>query len=116
MKGMRWLRRRPRPAPPDPSAQTMVEEPGRPPIVEDEYVPPARPPRPNLWPWLLLLLLLVVGGLLAAYFLTRDNDDGNTNKAASAVTVPRVVGLKQNAAVRRLNDSGLTPEILAGRS
>jgi beta-lactam-binding protein with PASTA domain len=94
----------------------MVEEPGRPPIVEDEYVPPARPPRPNLWPWLLLLLLLVVGGLLAAYFLTRDNDDGNTNKDASAVTVPRVVGLKQNAAVRRLNDSGLTPEILAGRS
>jgi len=64
---------------------------------------------PELWPWLLLLLLLVVGGLLAAYFLTRDDD--HKGKAASAVTVPGVVGLKQDAAVQRLNDRGLVPQL-----
>jgi serine/threonine-protein kinase len=32
------------------------------------------------------------------------------------VTVPRVVGLKQNAAVQRLNDRGLTPQIRTGKS
>jgi beta-lactam-binding protein with PASTA domain len=96
---------------------TAVQPPAAgPPVVEEEYVPPPRPPRPNLWPWLLLLLLLVVGGLLALYFFTRDDDNGKDGKRASAVTVPRVVGLKQNAAVERLNARGLTPQIVAGKS
>jgi eukaryotic-like serine/threonine-protein kinase len=82
---------------------------GAPIVEEEEYVPPRRPPLPELWPWLLLLLLLVVGGLLAAYFLTRD--DNKKGKAASAVTVPGVVGVKQDEAVRRLNQRGLVPQL-----
>ena len=82
---------------------------GAPVVEEEEYIPPRRPPLPELWPWLLLLLVLVVGGLLAAYFLTRD--DNNKGKAASAVTVPGVVGLKQDEAVRRLNERGLVPQL-----
>ena len=103
--------------PPARSRRTTVEEgPPRPPVVEEEYAPPP-PPERDLWPWLLLLLLLVVGGLLAAYFLTRDDDKKkNKGTTAAAVTVPRVVGLKQNAAVQRLNERRLTPEIVAGKS
>jgi beta-lactam-binding protein with PASTA domain len=93
-----------------PVRRTRVdEEAAGPPVVEeDRYVPPRRPPIPEIWPWLLLLLLLVIGGLLAAYFLTRDNDN---KKGASAVTVPAVVGLKQDEAVRRLNERGLVPQL-----
>ena len=82
---------------------------GAPVVEEEEYIPPRRPPLPELWPWLLLLLVLVVGGLLAAYFLTRD--DNKNGNAASAVTVPGVVGLKQAEAVRRLNERGLVPQL-----
>jgi eukaryotic-like serine/threonine-protein kinase len=64
-----------------------------------------------LWPWLLLLLLLVIGGLLAAYFLTRDNDSKKSTTTTAAVTVPTVVGLKQNVAVERLNERDLVPRI-----
>jgi serine/threonine-protein kinase len=85
---------------------------GAPIVEEEEYVPARRPPLPELWPWLLLLLVLVVGGLLAAYFLTRD-DNNNKGKAASAVTVPGVVGVKQDEAVRRLNERGLVPQLKA---
>lgn len=104
--------------PRDPATETTIEQPATgPPVVEEEYIPPPRPPRPNLWPWLLLLLLLVVGGVVAAYFLTRDDDgDSKERPAAVQVTVPRVVGLKQNAAVQRLNARGLTPVLVSGKS
>src|SRR5438067_12015171 len=92
-----------------PVRRTRVDEAaaGPPVVEEDRYVPPRRPPLPEIWPWLLLLLLLVIGGLLAAYFLSRDND----HKKNSAVTVPAVVGLKQDEAVRRLNARGLVPDL-----
>lgn len=97
----------------DPAAQTTVvaERPGV--VEEEEVVPPPPPPRwrpPILWPWLLLLLLLVLGGLAAAYFLTRDNDHKKAQPAT--VTVPKVVGLKQDAATSRLRDDGLTARVL----
>lgn len=94
-----------------PARRTRVDQSvGGPPVVEeDQYVPPRRPPLPQIWPWLLLLLLLVIGGLLAAYFLTRDND--HKKGSASAVSVPAVVGLKQSNAVRRLDDQGLVPQL-----
>jgi beta-lactam-binding protein with PASTA domain len=80
-----------------------------PPFVEEEqYVPPRRPPIPEIWPWLLLFLILVIGGLVAAYFLTRDNDHKHR---AGPVNVPAVVGLKQDVAVRRLNERGLVPDL-----
>ena len=87
---------------------------GPPVVEEDEYIPPRRPPVPEIWPWLLLLLLLVVGGLLAAYFLTRDDD--NKKSSASAVTVPAVVGLKQNEAVQRVDERGLVPRLISRAS
>jgi beta-lactam-binding protein with PASTA domain len=93
-----------------PPARTRVDqETAGPPVVEeDQYVPPRRPPFPpeEIWPWLLLLLLLVIGGLVAAYFLTRDNDHKHHR-----ATVPAVVGLKQQAAVRRLSDHGLVADL-----
>jgi beta-lactam-binding protein with PASTA domain len=114
------FRRAPRPGRRDPSERpTLVQERrAAPPVVEEEAsTPPPPPPRPEIWPWLLLLLLLVVGGLLAAYFLTRDHDHKSKNgTTAAAVTVPRVVGMKQDAAVQRLNQAGLTPQIVAAKS
>src|SRR5947208_6379331 len=94
-----------------PARRTRVDEAtaGRPIVEEDQYVPPRRPPFPEIWPWLLLLLLLVVGGLLAAYFFTRDND--HKNSSAGAVSVPAVVGVKQDEAVRRLNERDLVPQL-----
>jgi eukaryotic-like serine/threonine-protein kinase len=98
---------------PDAAARTTVvdEAPVAQTVEEEEYVPPRRPRPPDIWPWLLLLLLLVVGGLLAAYFLTRDDDHKKNTTTAAAVTVPSVVGLKQDAAVKRLNARGLAPRI-----
>ncbi|HYX76004.1 MAG TPA: PASTA domain-containing protein, partial [Gaiellaceae bacterium] len=72
-------------------------------------MPPRRPPAPEIWPWLLLLLLLVIGGLLAAFFLKRDHK----HHGAASVAVPAVVGMKQDEAVRRLDERGLVPEVTA---
>jgi serine/threonine-protein kinase len=96
-----------------PARRTRVDEETTGPlrVEEEEYVPPRRPPLPEIWPWLLLLLLLVVGGLLAAYFLTRDKD--HKKSSASAVTVPALVGLKQNEAVQRLDRRGLVPRLVS---
>src|SRR5947208_14028663 len=100
-----------------PARRTRVDEEtaGRPIVEEDQYVPPRRPPFPEIWPWLLLLLLLVLGGLLAAYFLTRDNDH-HKKRSASAVTGPAVVGMKQSDAVRRLDERGPVRHLSRGRT
>src|SRR5580765_3835161 len=79
-------------------------------VDEEQYVPRRRPPLPEIWPWLLLLLVLVVGGLLAAYLLTRDNDK---KSSGTTVTVPAVVGVKQDEAVRRLDERGLVPNLIS---
>ena len=75
----------------------------------EEFVAPAGPPpvERRWWLWLLLLLLLVVGGLLAWYFLTRG--EGKT-------TVPTVVGLKEDVAAQRIDDSGLESVPRTGQS
>jgi beta-lactam-binding protein with PASTA domain len=87
-------------------ARRVDEETAGPPVVEEyRYVPPRRPPVPEIWPWLLLFLLLVIGGLLAAYFLTRDHQ----HHPVGSVAVPAVVGMKQDEAARRLNERGLVP-------
>ena len=97
-----------------PARRTRVDQQvsGPPVVEEDQYVPPSRPPLPEIWHWLLLLLLLVIGGLLAAYFLTRDDE----KSSASAVTVPAVVGLKQSNAVKQLGGRGLVPQLETGPS
>jgi beta-lactam-binding protein with PASTA domain len=91
-------------------ARRIDEDAAGPPVVEEAtYVPPRRPPVPEIWPWLLLLLLVVIGGLLAAYFLSRDHK----HNGAVSRAVPAVVGMKQDEAVRRLGERGLVPEITA---
>ena len=50
------------------------------------------------WLWLLLLLLLVIGGLLAWYFLSRGDDKA---------VVPNVIGLREQQAEIRVEDSSL---------
>jgi beta-lactam-binding protein with PASTA domain len=105
---MRFPRFR-RQARPSPAARTTVVDEARPQpgaVDEEQYV---RPRPPLIWPWLLLLLLLVIGGLAAAYFLTRDNE--HHSKTVADVTVPSVVGLRQDVAVHKLNERGLTPRI-----
>jgi len=72
-----------------------------PPPVAPQPGPPG-PPRgwlavENPWPWL-LLVLVVVAGLLVWLLVLRGHDH--------APTVPRVVGLRQGAAVGRLTRAG----------
>lgn len=75
----------------------------------EEMVAPAAPPpaERRWWLWLLLLLVLVVGGLLAWYFLTRGSDK---------TTVPNVIGLKEEVAAQRIDDSGLKAVPRTGQS
>jgi serine/threonine-protein kinase len=75
----------------------------------EEIVAPAAPPpaERRWWLWLLLLLVLVVGGLLAWYFLTRGSDK---------TTVPNVIGLKEDVAAQRIDDSGLKAVPRTGQS
>jgi serine/threonine-protein kinase len=76
--------------------------------AETEEIAAAPPPAERRWwLWLLLLLLLVVGGLLAWYFLTRGNDKA---------TVPNVIGLKEDVAAQRIDDSGLKSVPRTGQS
>jgi beta-lactam-binding protein with PASTA domain len=76
--------------------------------AETEEIAAAPPPAERRWwLWLLLLLLLVVGGLLAWYLLTRGNDKA---------TVPNVIGLKEDVAAKRIDDSGLKSVPRTGQS
>jgi beta-lactam-binding protein with PASTA domain len=81
-----------------PSAAVADEE-----VVEEAGPPPER----YWWLWLLALLLLVVGGLLAWYFLTRGTDKA---------TVPNVIGLRADAAAKRIHDKGLDVSPRTGAS
>jgi serine/threonine-protein kinase len=100
---------------PWPQAETVVAggAAGPPRIVEEEMAPPPPPPPPRgplVWPWLLLLLLLVVGGLAAWWLLMRDNDSGHPTP--SDVTVPRVVGERQERAVARIERAGFVASVV----
>ena len=108
-----------RPQPPAETEETLEQAP----VVEEQVERPPPPPRrgpppPLLWPWLLLLLLLVLGGLGAWWALSRDNDHsrGGHSPAQSNTIVPRVIGMKKDAAVRRLHQDDLLVEIVGGAS
>lgn len=95
-------------APPDEQV-TLVEGRPPPPPPPPDDLPPGPPPREpdrELWPWLLLLLLLVlIGAGVAVYFATQDDDK------VKRVTVPRVVGFKEGAALNRLHDAGFDTNV-----
>jgi beta-lactam-binding protein with PASTA domain len=78
--------------------------PGPPPGPPGAAVPPPPGPPPrflidDVWPWLIALLVVVVGGLLL-WLLVFHN--GKSNKPV----VPAVVGMQQDAAIKRLTDDG----------
>jgi beta-lactam-binding protein with PASTA domain len=82
-----------------------------PPPPPPEPPPPGPPPGPprglidDVWPWLALLALLAVAGLLVWLFVLRDtNSKGNT--------VPAVVGLQQQQAIKRLQDDGYSVKVI----
>jgi beta-lactam-binding protein with PASTA domain len=77
------------PLEPDPADETVIIDGTGREIVEEEVVPPRRPPR--LWPWLLALLLLVLAGLAAYLLIVRDDDK---------TVVPKVVGLTRTRRAR----------------
>lgn len=89
------------PREPDPADETLIiDEGGQTEVVQEEVVPPRRPPR--LWPWLLALLLLVLGGLAAYLLLVRDEQK---------TVVPRVVGLTESEARARLAEAELEADV-----
>jgi serine/threonine-protein kinase len=104
----------------------IVEAPSGPPPPGPPVEPP---PDRELWPWLLVLLVLVLGGLAAVWVATRDEGSRSPQRsvvvqatspqpeakkaaqpraASTRVTVPRLVGLAAPAALKRLQELGLT--------
>src|SRR6266446_2937161 len=99
-------------------------------VVEE---PPVRrgppfPPDRELWPWLLLLLVLALVGVGVGLWLSlRDNGKKHaattapstvlatqtapTQPATATVTVPKVAGLAQAAAVEQLRSFGFKTAI-----
>jgi beta-lactam-binding protein with PASTA domain len=87
------------PREPDPADETVIiDQTGRE-VVEEEVVPPRRPPR--IWPWLLALLLIVLGGLAAYLLLVKDDK----------TVVPKVVGLTESQARARLAEEELEMDV-----
>lgn len=81
---------------------TQTHRPPPPPAAAPPPPPEAGPPRALLadaWPWLAALGILAVAGLLVWLFLF--NSGGGKGRV-----VPAVVGLQQQAAIRRLTDEG----------
>lgn len=80
-------------------------------VEEGAPEPAAPPPGPppgwlaweNPWPWLAALALLVLAGVLIWLFLFNKSD---------RATVPRVVGLPQATAEKRVNDAGFDSTVV----
>jgi serine/threonine-protein kinase len=78
-----------------------------PPAVYEEevLVSEERPPRDGMhWGWALLIAALVVAAIIGALFLTGTI-------GAEKVRVPNVIGIKDTAAKKKLNDVGLEIDI-----
>jgi len=95
------------------TAETRIVPPEERRIVEQEVVeertppPPRLPPDRQLWPYLLALLMLVLAGLAALFFLTGDDEEEGLERR----TVPALVRLPANDAVRRLQTAGFRSRI-----
>jgi eukaryotic-like serine/threonine-protein kinase len=92
-------------APPVPPART-------PPAAYYGYEGPPRRSR-SVWPWLLALVLLAAAGVAAWFAYGKIRDELNANKP---VAVPYVVGLKEQLAVRHIEDKGLKVRVVRGFS
>jgi eukaryotic-like serine/threonine-protein kinase len=82
--------------------------PGRtPPAGYYGYEGPPRRRRP-VWPWVLSVLLLALAGLAAWFAYTKIQDQLDANKP---VTVPKVAGIREPLAVKKIRDRGLVPQV-----
>lgn len=139
------FRRRAAPPPTDATLVAGGPPPGGP-VPPGGPEPPESPPERELWPWLLAFLILVLGGVAAAYVLS--GDDGKKSSATTTTTqttspalsspepgttatttttttandgkvaVPRVVGLRTDAATEQLRKAKLgadTRDVFADR-
>jgi beta-lactam-binding protein with PASTA domain len=77
--------------------------------------PVAAPPRDSLWLWFLALLLLIGIGALS-YWLAVRNDHGSAKPGSVVIsakaTVPKVVGLRQQAAQLQLRQEKLAVTVV----
>jgi eukaryotic-like serine/threonine-protein kinase len=90
------------------TAPTRPVPPGRtPPPGYYGYEGPPRRRRP-VWPWLLSILLLAAAGAAAWFAYTKIQDQLSSNKP---VSVPKVAGITEQLAVRKIREAGLVPDV-----
>jgi eukaryotic-like serine/threonine-protein kinase len=90
------------------SAPTRPVPPGRtPPAGYYGYEGPPRRRRP-VWPWVLSILLLAAAGAAAWFAYTKIQDQLSNNKP---VSVPRVAGIEESLAVKKIRGAGLVPAV-----
>ncbi len=100
------------------ASQTMVTKPG--PVATPPIPPAYRPPTPyydyeeppgrrSLLPWLLALLLIVAAAAGGWFLYTKIQDQLNDSKP---VAVPDVTRLEVNLAKAKIEEAGLTPQVL----
>ncbi len=92
------------------AAPTMVTPPRRPPPAARPSYRYAEPPprRRPFWPWLLALLLVVLAGVAGYYAYGKIKD---SLSGSGTVSVPYVVQMREDLAVKRLQDAGLKPVV-----
>jgi eukaryotic-like serine/threonine-protein kinase len=90
------------PGPPPPQA------PRRPPPYEPGYYQEPPPKRRRWLPWLVVALLLAAAGVAGWYVFSQIQDQLAANEP---VAVPNVVGLKEEAAVKLIQNAGFEPEV-----
>jgi serine/threonine-protein kinase len=102
-------------------AQTMVQRPRTtvaPPPAPPAYRAPGSyyeepPPGRSVWPWLLALGLIIAGGIGGWFLYTKIQDQLASNKP---VAVPDVMLLQRDLAKLKIEQAGLTAQIVHGAS
>jgi serine/threonine-protein kinase len=102
-------------------ATTMVQRPRTtvaPPPAPPAYRPAGSyyeepPPGRSVWPWLLALGLIIAGGIGGWFLYTKIQDQLNSNKP---VAVPDVMLLQKDLAKLKVEQAGLTAQIVKGAS